>query len=237
MRVVGALDEAVAQNGHFVHLKSVGGHNFEKLLQTVLKEIKLSLLGVHIQETISDHGQAFHDQLNDAEALLGAFTATRSLGAQSRVNLSQSSTEEGEQLRQVHHTLGKHQDNIVNLVLQSQEDINDNLIRNVLESLSKVADTALWVLFEDLVLRVHLVELIGQIAANHISQDLLQGLLIRVLINLSCTIITFVVCFLAHLPNLFVDSLNGDRFDIADKNTVNSLLVLDMLGFVLRVLE
>ena len=121
--------------------------------------------------------------------------------------------------------------------MQSKEDVNDQLIRYVLETLAEVADAALRVLFEDLVLRVHLVELVGESSSNDIGQDLLKGLLIRVLLNSLSTCVSLVIGLLAHLADLLVHSLHGDWLDLSHWHAINRLLVLLGLRLVLRVLE
>lgn len=67
--IIGRLDETVAQNGHLIHLESVGGHYFKQLLKPILQEVELSLLGVHVQKLVTDDGQRFNHQVQNIVSL------------------------------------------------------------------------------------------------------------------------------------------------------------------------
>jgi hypothetical protein len=112
-------------------------------------------------------------------------------------------------------------------LLEGQENVNDKLVRNVLESLLVVADAALWMLFKSLVFWVELVELVGNGATDHVSDDLFESLFIRVIVDLlQAALVSLMGSFLPHLPNLLVDSLDSHRLDLTDRNAINGLLVL-----------
>ena len=64
MRVISWLDEAVAKNSHFVKFESVRRHHFKNFGEAVLKEVKLSLLGVHVQKTVCNVCQSLHHKLD-----------------------------------------------------------------------------------------------------------------------------------------------------------------------------
>lgn len=56
------------------------------------------------------------------------------------------------------------------MVLHADEDVDDKLIRDIVETLLEVTNTAFRVLFEDLKFWVLLVKLVGDCAADDISQ-------------------------------------------------------------------
>ena len=112
-------------------------------------------------------------------------------------------------------------------MLEGQENVNYELVRNVLESLLVVADAALWVLFKSLVFWVELVELVGNGATDHVSDDLFESLFIRIVIDLlQAALVSLMGSFLPHLPNLLVHSLDSHGLDLTYRHTINGLLVL-----------
>lgn len=60
MRVVSALNKAVTKNCHLVHFEGVASHNIKKLLQAVFKEVKFSLLRIHIQKSVGNDGEGLN---------------------------------------------------------------------------------------------------------------------------------------------------------------------------------
>jgi hypothetical protein len=58
--------------------------------------------------------------------------------------------------------------------LETQKDVNNKFIWNVLKALSEVSDSSVGMLLENLKLRVDLVELVSQSASNHFSQYLIK---------------------------------------------------------------
>jgi hypothetical protein len=118
--------------------------------------------------------------------------------------------------------------------LKGQEDINDKLIGDVLEAILEVGDSSLRVLFEYLVLGVHLVKFVCDGAADNFGQDLLYSLLVRVFVDCLDTV-SLVTRLLAHLTDLFVNSLDGDALNLADRDAIECHLILVGCRFVLGV--
>jgi hypothetical protein len=120
--------------------------------------------------------------------------------------------------------------------LKGQEDINDKLIGDILETILEVSDTSLSVLFEYLILGVHLVKLVSDGAADHFSQDLLYCLLVRVFVD-CLHAVSLMASLLAHLADLLVYSLNSDTLDLTNSYTIEGHLILVGAGLVLGVLH
>ena len=68
------------------------------------------------------------------------------------------------------------------MVLHADKDINDELIRDVVETLLKVTDTALRMLFEHLEFRILLVQLVSDCAADDIGEHRLECLLVAIIV-------------------------------------------------------
>jgi hypothetical protein len=64
------------------------------------------------------------------------------------------------------------------LVLKGQENIDYQLVGYVLEPVLEVLDASLSMLLENLILRVHLIKLVGDGARDNLRQDLLHSLFI-----------------------------------------------------------
>ena len=125
------------------------------------------------------------------------------------------------------------------MLLHADEDVDDELIRNVVESLVKVADTALGVLFEHLELRVLLVQLVSNGAANDVREHRLESLLVTVVILdrhealALAFLLALAVCLLAHDANGLVSGLDLDRLDVTDWDSINHCSLLLLLSLTL----
>ena len=117
------------------------------------------------------------------------------------------------------------------------KNIDNELIRDVVEPFVKVSDTTFRVLFEDLEFRILLIKLMSNRAADDISEHGFEGLLIAIIIldgheaRTLTFLLTLAVCLLTHNANGLVGSLDGHRLDITHRDAINhcSLLLLGAL--------
>lgn len=126
------------------------------------------------------------------------------------------------------------------MVLHADENVDNELIWDVVESLVKVADTSLGMLLKDLEFGILLVQLMSDGPANDVGKHGFKGLLVavvvldghkaRVVLHL---LVSLAVGLLAHDSDRLVGSLNLNWNDIADRDTINhcSLLGLFLLSF------
>ena len=68
------------------------------------------------------------------------------------------------------------------MVLHADKDINDEFIRDIVETLLKVTDTTLWMFFKHLEFRVLLVQLMSDCAADDIGEHRLECLLVAIIV-------------------------------------------------------
>lgn len=106
------------------------------------------------------------------------------------------------------------------MVLNLNENVNNNFVGNVVESLIEVLDTALVMLFENFEFRVLLVQFERDNSTDNISEHVLESELITVIIvNRSNGVRVFFllsleVGLLSHDTDSLVCSLNSDLLDI-----------------------
>jgi len=154
---VGALDEAVQQNDHFIELEGVLCHDRHEVINSILKEEKFGALRVSVEEAVSNHAKGLDhkrekvDLAGRLRALSGPFARHHS------VDVAEGGAKEGHQVWQILHTLGENTNDLISMLLHANEDIDNQLVGDVIEPLIEVTNTALGVLLEDLELRVLLV--------------------------------------------------------------------------------
>lgn len=78
------------------------------------------------------------------------FVLTGALARYHRIHVLQSRRKEVEQVWEVHHTLREDIDNLVDMVLHVYENVYNELIWDVIETLLEVANSTLWMLLENL---------------------------------------------------------------------------------------
>ena len=69
------------------------------------------------------------------------------------------------------------------MLADSEHDVDNKLIGDVIKSLVKVANAALGVLFEIFVFGVLLVKLVGECPAYYVGEHVLEGELVRVFVG------------------------------------------------------
>ena len=112
------------------------------------------------------------------------------------------------------------------MILNLHKDINHNLIRDIVESVIEVLNSAFVVLLEDFELWVSLIELQRNHAADNISEHVFEGQLIRVIVLNRCdgvrvvTLLALEVGLLAHHPDGFVRRFHGHGLDVADDGPI-----------------
>ena len=131
------------------------------------------------------------------------------------------------------------------MILYANKDVDNELIRDIVEPFAEIAYTTLGVLLEYLKLRVLLVKFVRNCPADDVCEHGLKSLLIAVIVlhgldvaRLAWTLlVSLCSSLLSHHSNRFVGGFDGYRFDISDWNTINhgSLLLLRFLSFDRRL--
>lgn len=124
------------------------------------------------------------------------------------------------------------------MLLHANENVNDKLIGDVVESLIKVANTTLRVLFEDFELGVLLVQLVCDCTANDVGEHRFESLLIAVIVldgheALALSLLlTLAVSLLTHDADRLVGRLNSHRLDVTHRYAIDhcSLFLLGVLS-------
>jgi hypothetical protein len=105
VRVSCVLDEAVQQEDHVVPLEHVLHHDVQDLVQSVLQEVHLRLLGIVVQELVSYLRQTINHQLESVLGLgrLLVVLSRRAPDHYSGVDLSHGVRVEAYQVTEVKH--------------------------------------------------------------------------------------------------------------------------------------
>ena len=96
VRAVGALDEAVKENDHFIELEGVLGHNADEVIKTILQEEELGALWVSVQKLVGDAGQGLNHELKNVIISICLLILARSLACDHWVDILEGCSEEGE---------------------------------------------------------------------------------------------------------------------------------------------
>ena len=101
----------------------------------------------------------------------------------------------------------------------------------MLEALCEIAYASIVVFFEYFVLRIHFVQFVSQCSTNYISHNLFKRLFVWVFVlgRIVFSGTSFVVGFLAHHPDAFIRRFYRYWLYFADRDAVDSSLVLPNL--------
>lgn len=162
----------------------------------------------------------------------------RTLAVKRWVYLFQGACEEGKKIRQLNHTFSDYLHDFCRLVLKPQENVNNKLVRYVLETLAEIANTAILMFFENLKLWINFVELVGKSPSYYLCQYLIKGLFIRIFILLRVILVgvSLEVGFLSHNADRLICSFNSNRLNVTDWNSVDGILIFVSLGLFCLVL-
>ena len=166
---------------------------------------------------------------------------SRSLACNHWVYVLECLGKEGEKIWKVHHTSREYSNDLTSIFLYAYEDVDNKLIRDVVKPFSEIADSALWMLLENLKLWILLVKFVRDCPADDVCEHRLKSLLIAVIVlqrlyvaGLAGTLlIPLCNSFLSHHSDRFVGGFDGYRFDISNRHTINHgrLLLLCFLSF------